>query len=192
MPGPRILRRGLFAFAACLLFAALQTARADAPDPKAFVGTFIGVADAVDIETGRVEQRDLTVEIKPYSGGGFLISWETVFKVDGRRDVPGVKRRFSRLIFKPADDGDFFVEVPKADPFKKRDEFEPILGDPARWATIEGNVMHVYSVVVGESGDFELEIYTRTRTESGLDIDFQRLADGVVIRRVTGRTVTAD
>jgi len=178
--------------AACLVALTLHTARADAPDPKAFVGTFIGVADAVDTRTGRVEQRDLTVEIKPYSGGGFLISWETVFKVDGRRDVPGVKRRFNRLIFKPADDGDFFVEVPKADPFKKRKSFEPILGDAARWATIEGNVMHVYSVVVDEAGEFELEIYTRTRTDSGLDIDFKRLAGGVVVRRVTGRAVSAD
>lgn len=187
-----MLLRQLIVSAVFLVFLALGAARADVPDPKSFVGTFIGVADAVDTQNGQVEQRDLTVEIKPYSGGGFLIGWETVFRVDGRRDVPGVKRRFSQLIFKPADDGDYFVEVPKADPFKKRDKFEPILGDAARWATIEGNVMHVYSVVVDEVGEFELEIYTRTRTESGLDIDFRRLADGVVVRRVTGRTVVAD
>ncbi len=181
-------RPGLWLIAAVLALGLLGGA-ARAGDPSAFFGTYIGVADAVDIETGAVEQRDLTIEIKPYTGGGFLIGWETIFKVEGRRDVPGVKRRFTRLLFRPAKRNDFWVEVPQADPFRKRDEMDALAGDAVRWATIEGNRLNVYSVVVRPDGRYELEIYARSRTERGLDIAFQRVVDGKVVRRVTGRAV---
>ena len=62
-------------------------------------------------------------------------------------------------------------------------------GDPVRWAAIGGNSLYVYSFVVLEDGRYELQIYERERTAKGLDLEFQRIVDGEVVRRITGRTV---
>jgi hypothetical protein len=143
----------------------------------------------VDVFTGSVEERDLTIEVKPYTRGGLSIEWETIFKVDGRRDVPGVKLRHNQLIFQPSDRGDYYNEVAPANPFRERKEFDPIAGDAVRWAVLDGDVLKVYSVTVRDDGRYELEVYDRSRTEQGVDIAFQRLLDGTVQRRVTGRAV---
>ncbi len=161
-------------------------------DLSAFMGTYIGEANAVDIGTGWVEQRDITVEIRPYSRNGFVISSEVIIRVDGRRTVPGVKRRFSQMLFQHASDGDYYVEVQKADPFSERDRTNIVAGDPVRWAKIEDSRLIVYSFTLRNDGRFELEVYTRTRTDRGLEIAFERVIDGEVTRRVTGQTVTAN
>ncbi len=185
------------ALAACFgvaLIGAAGSAWADDEDPNVapLMGEFIGIANAVDIDTGEVEERDLTIELKPYSRGGLTVEWETIIKVDGRRDVPGVKRRHSRLILEPADRGPYYIEVPQASPFRKKKEVDPLGGDAVRWGTADGSTLKVYSVTVRDDGHFELEIYSRTRTETGIGITFQRLVDGEVVRRVTGRAVAAE
>jgi hypothetical protein len=156
-----------------------------------FMGIYIGEANAVDIATGQVEQRDIMVEIRPYSHNGFVISSEVIMRVDGRRSVPGVKRRFNQLLFEYASDQGYYVEVQQADPFRESEGTNVVGGDPVRWAKIKGSRLIVYSFTLRNDGRFELEEYTRALTDQGLDIAFERVVDGEVTRRVTGRTVTA-
>ena len=76
-------------------------------------------------------------------------------------------------------------------PFREREETRPMRGDPVRWASLDGDRLHVYAFVVGEDGTYELQIYDRVLTEKGIDIEFQRIVDDVVLRRISGTTARA-
>ena len=43
-----------------------------------------------------------------------------------------------------------------------------------------------------EDGRYELQVYDRTLTDIGLDIKFQRIVDGEVMRQITGTTARAN
>ncbi len=46
--------------------------------------------------------------------------------------------------------------------------------------------------MINPDGTYELQAYERVLTEHGLDIDYRRILDGVVERRITGRTIRVD
>ena len=85
-----------------------------------------------------------------------------------------------------------FVEVSENSPFREREETQPMRGDPVRWASLDGDTLHVYAFVVAEDGTYELQIYDRVLTEKGIDIVFQRIVDDEVLRRITGTTARAE
>ncbi|NJO38177.1 MAG: hypothetical protein HC871_11905 [Rhizobiales bacterium] len=162
-----------------------------ANDLTRFVGTYVGQATVDDLATGERQQRDLDIVVVPYREQGLRIDWITVGLVDGRRDLPGVKRWSQTALFQPADDRDFLVEVGAVDLFSERRETEPIEGDPVRWTSVDGNVLQTNSFIVLEDGRYELQVYQRILTETGMDIRFERIVDGETVRRVTGSTARA-
>lgn len=164
---------------------------ASAQDLSRFFGSFVGSATVEDPKTGVEQVRDLDIVVSPYHKDGLQIDWVTVGLVDGRRDVPGVKRWAQTAMFKPADGKNFMIEVGEGSLFKERGDMEVIKGDPVRWTRIEDNILHACSFVLLEDGRYELQVYQRTLTEIGMDILFERIVDGEVIRRVTGSTVRA-
>ena len=157
-----------------------------------FFGTYVGVAEVQDLKRGDVRERDMDIVIEPYKKGGFKIHWVNVSLVDGKRAVPGVERRVQTVLFEPAQDRGFFVEVAEDNPFRERGETRPMRGDPVRWASLDDQGLHVYSFVVLEDGRYELQIYDRTLTDIGLDIRFQRIVDGELVREITGTTARAN
>ena len=46
--------------------------------------------------------------------------------------------------------------------------------------------------MVLEDGRYELQIYDRSLTDIGIDISFQRIVDGAVVRRIAGTTARAN
>jgi hypothetical protein len=174
----------------CLLQAAPLLAASD--DLKPFFGAYVGVADVEDPRTGVTQQRDMDIVIEPFHEDGFRIHWVNVTLVDGRRDLPGVKRRIQTVLFEPSDERDFFVEVEADNPFREAGSTMPMRGDPVRWATITDGRMHVYSFVVLEDGRYEMQVYDRLLTAKGIDIRFQRILDGEIVRRIKGTTVRAE
>src|SRR5262249_22170185 len=120
------------------------------------------------------------------------IQWTNVTLVDGRRDVPGVRRRPAASIFVPAKDRGFFVESSGFNPFQLRDEVAPLKGDAIRWAALDREGLHVYVFVVLEDGRYEMQTYTRRLTDTGLELSFERVVDGKVERRMSGRAVRAE
>jgi hypothetical protein len=174
---------------ACLLPEA--ELRAAPNDLKPFFGSYVGVATVEDTKTGEIGQRDMDIVIQPYRDGGFRIDWINVTLVDGRRDLPGVERRVQSALFEPIEDRDMYVEVAAENLFQEREETQPMRGDPVRWASIDGPRMHVYAFEVLEDGTYELQIYDRVLTEKGIDIAFQRIVDGEVMRRISGTTARA-
>jgi hypothetical protein len=162
------------------------------PELERFFGAYVGVATVEDLKTGEVRQRDMDIVIEPYRDDGFAIRWINVTLVDGRRDLPGVERRVQNVLFEQADERDMYVEVSESNPFREREETRPMRGDPVRWASLDGDTLHVYAFVVAEDGTYELQIYDRVLTEKGIDIEFQRIVDDEVLRRITGTTARAE
>jgi hypothetical protein len=173
-----------------LTLAAPAGARAASLEP--LFGTYVGVAQVEDIAKGNVRQRDMDIVIEPYKQGGFRIQWINVSLVDGKRAVPGVERRVQTVLFEPAQDRGFFIEAAESSPFREREETRPMRGDPVRWASLDDQGLHVYSFVVLEDGRYELQVSDRTLTDIGLDVGFQRIVDGAVMRRITGTTARAN
>jgi hypothetical protein len=159
-------------------------------DLEPFFGSYVGVAKVEDA-TGETSQRDMDIVIQPYHENGFRIDWINVTLVDGRRDVPGVERRVQSALFEPVPNRDMYIEVEPEDVFRERKAAQPMRGDPVRWANIDGPRLHVYAFEVLEDGTYELQIYDRVLTEKGIDIAFQRIVDGEVVRRISGTTARA-
>jgi hypothetical protein len=158
-----------------------------------FFGTYVGVAEVKDLQAGDAAlQRDMDIVIEPYKEGGFRIHWVNVSLVNGKRAMPGVERRVQTVLFEPAEDRDFFVEVAQSSPFRERGETLPMRGDPVRWASLDDQGLHVYSFMVLEDGRYELQVYDRTLTDIGLEIRFQRIVDGELMREITGTSARAN
>jgi hypothetical protein len=157
-----------------------------------FFGAYVGVAEVENKATGEMRDRDMDIVIEPHGEDGFRIHWVNVTLVDGRRDLPGVERHIQTALFEPAGHGQFYVEVAEQSVFQEREQMSPMQGDPVRWAAIADGTLHVYSFVVLPDGRYELQIYDRILTGEGIDIRFQRIVDGEVLREIIGRTVRAD
>lgn len=194
MPFPLRPRRLAAALVAGALLAAapLLGAATRAADgrPEDFFGTYVGTAEVHDLQTGAREQRDMDIVVDPYDDG-FRLHWVNVTLVDGKRAAPGVQRRVQTVLFEEVDDRDFYVEVEEGNPFRERQTTRPMQGDPVRWAAIDDGTMHVYSFVVLEDGRYEMQVYDRILTETGMDIEFRRIVDGEVLRRISGTTARA-
>ena len=162
-----------------------------AGDLSSFLGSYVGRATVEDVASGEEQLRDLDIVVVPHGSKGLRIDWTTVGLVDGRRDVPGVKRWSQRALFEPSDDGGFMIEVGDADLFREREATVPIKGDPVRWTRLDGETLHTYSFVVLEDGRYEMQHYQRILTDIGMDIRFERVVDGQTIRRVSGTTARA-
>jgi hypothetical protein len=193
--GPRSAAlRASRASAALLLVLGLACAGAPASwaaSLEPFFGTYVGVAEVSNLRTGEVRERDMDIVIEPYRENGFKIHWVNVTLVDGERAVPGVERRVQTVLFEPAEDRGFFVEVQQDNPFRERAETRPMRGDPVRWASLDDQGLHVYAFLVLEDGRYELQVYDRSLTDIGVDIRFQRIVDGAVVRRILGTTARA-
>jgi hypothetical protein len=157
-----------------------------------FLGVYVGTADVFDGTTVE-ERRDMDIVIEPTDGDGFTIRWVNVTLVDGRRDVPGVQRRVEELTLVPDDDRPgIWREETRRSIFQGRREVHPMEGDAIRWARFKEGRLGVYSMVVLEDGRYALQSYDRILTEEGMDISFVSLVDGVVVRRIAGRTVRVE
>lgn len=181
---------GLLVCCLVLLFATESSAAA--PKLADYFGAFVGRAVESPLEGGPAEERDIDIVISGYKKDGFRIDWTNVTLVDGRRDVPGVKRRPSSVIFVPGDRPGVFVESTEFNPFKLRDDVQAMQGQPVRWAGIDDEGLHVNAFVLLEDGRYEMQVYTRRLTDVGMELEFERVVDGRVVRRMTGQAVRAD
>lgn len=162
-----------------------------ANDLSLFMGSYVGQATVEDLSTGEQHLRDIDIVVVPHGDEGLRIDWITVGLVDGRRDLPGVKRWSQTALFEPAAESSYMIEVGDNNLFREREATVPIKGDPVRWTHLDGKTLHTYSFVVLEDGRYELQHYQRILTDIGMDIRFERVVDGEVLRRVQGKTARA-
>lgn len=164
---------------------------AETPPTKQLLGVFVGEA-ADDPPIGPYhEQREIDMEIVPFQDTGLRVTWTNVTLVDGRRDVPGVRRHADEMLLVPAPGRSFFLAGVGYDPFQTRRDPDAMRGDPLRWAAVNGEALDAYSFVIDENGAYELQISQRHPIEEGMGLNFMRIVDGEVVRRMTGRAVRA-
>lgn len=180
---PAAIAIGL-AFAAAVLLAV--PAFADTIDP--FIGTYVGTAQVLGPNGEVTEERDMDITIAE-DRDGFRITWINVTLIDGRRDVVGVRRRVDEVTLEPGDRDGIFLEKTRRSLFERRQDVDVISGDPMRWGRIDGDRLGIFSLVVMENGGYALQSYERILTDVGMDIEFTRVENGAVIRRIVGHTV---
>ena len=119
-------------------------ARAAARHPKQLIGVFVGRAeDELRTRRASMERRDIVMEIEPYQERRpARAAGHNVTLVDGRRDVPGVKRRTRRdAAGAGARAASFFLGGVGYDPFREKKRSDPIAGDPLRWGVVAGEAL---------------------------------------------------
>ena len=179
--------------AIALLAVSLQTLPSHAaPDPKPVLGVFVGRAEDQLRTRGPMEQRDIDMVIEPYQNDGLRVQWTNVTLVDGRRDVPGVKRRSDEMLLVPAPGRGFFLGGVGYDPFRTKKSADPIAGDPLRWGVVAGEALATYSFDILEDGTFELQVFRRQPIPDGIGLEFDRILDGELVRRMTGRAARSE
>jgi hypothetical protein len=192
MSQARLLKGALLGVALAVAAAPTSPPRAEPQGMKEMLGVFVGRAQEENPADGSPEQRDIDMEITPYQDDGLKVRWTNVTLVDGRRDLPGVKRRHDEIVLAPAPDRSFFLAGVGYDPFKDRDEPNPIQGDPLRWSAVADQSLAIYSFMILEDGRYELQVSRRDPLPDGVKLDFERIVDGQVARRLTGRAVRAE
>jgi len=160
-------------------------------DLQPFIGSYVGHAAVEDLVTGEQQQRDLDIVVVPHGEDGLRIDWVTVGLIDGQRDVPGVRRWAQTALFEPSADRAFMIEVSEDNVFEEREALIPMEGDPIRWTRVQDKTLHTSSFVILEDGSYALHVYQRVLTDIGMDILFESIVDGDVVRRVVGKTARA-
>lgn len=175
---------------ALVLLAAAAPAHA-ADELSRFMGAYVGRANMEAAPGFPAQLRDIDVVIEPYKRGGFRLRTISVELVDGRRDVVGVRRLASESLFLPSNDGKYFVESDEAGPFRDREDLQPMGGDPIRWAQIEPDKLTILAFVLLPDGRYELQLTERRLTKEGMELTFERIDDGKLVRRATGHAIRA-
>ncbi|MBM3488905.1 MAG: hypothetical protein FJX68_00410 [Alphaproteobacteria bacterium] len=166
---------------ALLLACAGSAAAADLP-LGAFYGKWQGSAlsESQISSYFRLSSRDIGVEIRA-AGEGFTLTWNTVLRQRGDPRSPTEELRSNTLTFVPARRPGLWVGQGNADPVQG--------GRPFFWAYVQDNTLVVQSLQVADDGGSELQVYRRTLTGNGMELEFTRTLDGEAARRAKGRLI---
>ena len=145
-----------------------------------FFGDFVG--RSISLHQEGLSERDISVSIQPSGNKEFLLKWTTItHKADGR-----TKHKSYAIIFQPSGRANIFSSAMRKDVFGHKSPLDPLKGDPFVWARIDGKALIVYALIITDSGGYEMQEYTRTLSEKGLDLRFTRIRNGKPQRTITG------
>lgn len=161
-----------------LVLAALFPAWAAAQPYQKFLGEYEG-SGLVDPD-GTLQTRDLKVTISE-TESGFRVSWVSVSRGSGGT----IKRKAYTIDFQPSKRDGVYSAAMRTDLFGNRVPLDPMAGDPYVWARIDGETLFVYAMLINEQGGYEMQVYKRTLTPTGLDLDYSRVSDGEVLRTIS-------
>lgn len=165
-----------------MLLVSISPLRAQEPAPlDAFFGTWqgTGIAENADSLFFAVTARDLDVSVQP-DGDGFVVDWTAVIRSGGDPNNPDIRRRTAALSFRPGDQPSLYVAAGSSN---------PLTGGAMSWARVHGRTLSIYELTLNEHGGYELTSYDRMLTDLGMELVFQRIRDGEVVRVVRGRLV---
>lgn len=172
----------------CLLFVVLfghalnvGPALADDTPIEAFYGTYEG--RAVSKTKSEPGARDVSVSIQPH-GSGFTVKWSTE-KVDG-------DRKSYSIDFEPTKRPGIFGSAMRRNMFGDSVPLDPLKGDSYVWARITGQTLTVYGFIITPEGSYEMQVYHRTLSEKGLELEFFRYVEGEPVRLIAGTLLRVD
>lgn len=182
--GKRVSARVFFAWLIVALLGnwltAITASAADAPI-EAFFGTYEGTATSN--ERGDSAPRDIKVAIQPH-GDGFNVTWSTT-KFEG-------KRKSYSIDFEPTKRPGIFRSAMRRNKFGDSVPLDPLKGDAYVWARITGQTLTVYGLLITKEGSYEMQVYHRTLSDEGLDLEFFRYLEGEPVRLISGQLVRID
>ena len=129
-----------------------------------------------------MRKRDLKVTISP-NEDGFQVAWVSVTRSASRK----IKRRAYAINFKSSKREHIYSAAMRTDLFGNQVPLDPMRGDPYVWARIDGDALFVYQMLISETGGYEMQVYERVLTSTGLDLTYSRVRDGEVLRTITGK-----
>ncbi len=175
------MRRIAQALVVIAVFAAAVPVAAQELPLRAFYGLFEGSGIAENRESlyFGVIVRDMDVRIGP-DGAGFFVEWTTVIRSGGDPNNPDVRRRQTRIAFDPSDRENVFLA---------REEGDPLQGGAYIWARIGEPTLFVYVMTIAESGSYDIQHYSRSLSDTGMQLNFSRIRDGKEVLMVQGRLV---
>lgn len=124
--------------------------------------------------------RDIDIMISP-KDKGFTLAWTTVMYLETNSQEPEIRRRSDSIDFVP---------VPN-----KPGVFDAVgLDDPHQetgyvWGRIEEQTLYVYSQTIDPRGRYTLQVWERTLTGGGMDLDFLSIQEKQPQRSVKGKLV---
>ena len=160
-----------------LLAAAVTMVRAAEAEPpavgiEAFFGSYEGRGSGST--DNHATDRDLSVSIGPAGDKGFVVSWSTA--VRGKAGEAESRKAYT-IGFQPTQRPGVYSSAMRANVFGDKVPMDPFKGDPFVWARLSGKTLSVYALIILDDGGYDLQIYDRTLTTSGLDLVFSRWVD---------------
>jgi hypothetical protein len=127
-----------------------------------------------------ITSRDIDVEIRPDTAGGFSITWRTLLRQKGNPSNPKEILKETTLTF---------VATDKPGVWKDSRGGNFYSGDTVSWAQIKNQTLTVYVLEMSETGDYDMQVYKRTLTGLNMELEFTAIRDGAVRRTAKGRLV---
>lgn len=145
-----------------------------------FYGSYTG--QSISVKGEGLSARDLSVRIKP-SKDGFNVSWTTVTHKKGG----SASRKSYSIDFSKSARKNVWGSAVRRDAFGNMRPINPLNeGDPFVWATVVGDTLTVYALLITAGGGYELQTYVRTLTADGMRLKFTRLRDGEQLKAING------
>ncbi len=144
-----------------------------------FVGSYKGTADIL-LEDGTTQKRDMSVDISE-TKKGFKVEWSSItYKSDGR-----AKEKTYSVDFIPTDRSGVFAAAMRKNVFGHEVQLDPMKGEPYVWSHLHGDTLTVFSLFVDEQGEYEMQQFSRTLAEGGLQLEFSSVRNGEKQRMVS-------
>ncbi len=143
---------------------------------EAFFGRYVGST------VGEEPKRDIKVTIKP-SERGFNVTWSTK---STRTDGKIKDSRFS-INFRSSRQQNVFGSAMGKNMFGHEKPLDPLKGDPYVWAIVDGKTMTVNSLLINENGGYEIQTYKRTLVDGGMSLEYSRVRNGEVLKKIRGQ-----
>ena len=164
----------LFALVCALMLLAVQAKAEIAP----FVGSYTGNAEVTQIDGTKIP-RDMSVMISE-TKQGFTVTWTSItYKATGK-----VSEKSYTIDFVPSGRGNVYAAAQKKNVFGHEVQLDPMKGEPYVWSRIDDQTLTVYSLFVDVDGGYSLQQYDRTLADGGLNLRFQNIRDGEILRAV--------
>lgn len=168
----------LFSTIAIVLFLAVGISPTQAnAGYEAFFGVYEGRTEPMGV--AGVEKRDLSVEIKE-ADKGFTVKWTTIIeRPDGK-----IKKRTATMEFRPSKRDYLYYAAGRKDMFGNIVPIDPLRGDPYFWARIVEKTLIVNGLLIRDDGGYEMQSYSRTLVDNGLELKFTRIRDGEHLKEI--------
>lgn len=175
----KVSRIAAFVFSAGLTLADGAVAEAQNKPIEAFYGRYSG--SSTNADSPEITDRDMDVVIKQGKEKSFVVDWTTITRGADNK----LKRKRQEIEFQLTPRKDVFEAGMRTDKFGGRIPMDPMKAEPYVWARIQKETLTVFALLITDEGSFEVQVYDRTLTNKGLQLEFSRFRDGLQRRHIT-------